>query len=442
MTMLDVAVGTGQVARAGRKVLQGDGHLFGLDPSLGMLGQARRTVPIPLLRGFAERIPLADDTVDFLSMGYALRHVSDLVVAFREYHRVLKPGGVVLLLELSRPTSLALFYGARFYLRDIVPGVTGLLAGKASRTLMRYFWDTIENCVPPRDILDALASSGLEKATLNQSGIFGEYTRRQTGSVKLRGPASSTTMPCLMSTRCLLATLCLLSTAVSSGAQDSARDAGREARSAGERTRLFEPAGKYALEIDGEAVPDAGIYLSLSRGSALLIETPELPAPLLLRPDEQRLDRLRPADLVPLEDGAVDLVSGAELEPVGTYAIDGASIAWTLDDRQARPDRETVARPARRRGARRMGSGIRPARQPLPAVPRDPRKPPSGRCRPSARVLRLLVPALCPSRAQADAAGQRARRFRHALRVLRHATRGAGRFRWLLAHREAGPNLS
>ncbi len=179
MTMLDVAIGTGQVARAGLRVLDGNGRLLGLDPSLGMLGQARRTVPVPLplLRGFAERIPLADGTVDFLSMGYALRHVSDLVVAFREYRRVLKPGGVALILELTRPSSPALFYGARFYLRDVVPGLCGLLGGKESRTLMRYFWDTIENCVPPDDILDALASSGLEEVGFDRrNGIFGEYT--------------------------------------------------------------------------------------------------------------------------------------------------------------------------------------------------------------------------------------------------------------------------
>ena len=100
------------------------------------------------------------------------------------------------------------------------------------------------------------------------------------------------------------AILCLLSTVVSSVAQEPAPGAGREHRREGEPAKLFEPAGKYALEIDGEAVPDAGIYLSLSRGSALLIKTSELPSPLLLRPDEQRLDRLRPADLVPLESSS------------------------------------------------------------------------------------------------------------------------------------------
>ncbi len=177
MTWLDVAAGTGRVTRAGLDVLAGDGRVLGLDASYGMLSQARRAVPVPLLQGHAEHLPLADGAVDFLSLGYALRHVSDLRATFQEFRRVLKPGGRLLILELTRPSSPALLAGARFYLRELVPRFAWLFGGSESRTLMRYFWDTIENCVPPDDILEALAGAGLAEPVFDrQQGIFGEYT--------------------------------------------------------------------------------------------------------------------------------------------------------------------------------------------------------------------------------------------------------------------------
>ncbi len=80
----------------------------------------------------------------------------------------------------------------------------------------------------------------------------------------------------------------LLLTAAWSGPQ--APDDGREDGSQGQ---LFEPAGKYGLEIDGEAVPEARVYLSLGAGSALLLEAPQLVSPLRLQPRDKRLVRLR-----------------------------------------------------------------------------------------------------------------------------------------------------
>ena len=84
------------------------GYVVGLDPSAGMLHEARKGPCRNLIQGVGEELPFPDASFDFLSMGYALRHVSDLHVAFREYRRVLRPGGIVLLLEVSRPRSAAL----------------------------------------------------------------------------------------------------------------------------------------------------------------------------------------------------------------------------------------------------------------------------------------------------------------------------------------------
>ena len=175
MSVLDVATGTGLMARAAVDLLGGSG-VVGLDPSRGMLEQARRTVPMPLVQARGEALPFSDARFDALSVGYALRHVSDLLAAFREYHRVLRPGGRVLILEISRPASRTALWLARLYLKHVVPFVTRLGTGSASaQRLMDYHWDTIETCVPPAAILDALRRSGFEATHRVQVGMLSEY---------------------------------------------------------------------------------------------------------------------------------------------------------------------------------------------------------------------------------------------------------------------------
>lgn len=176
--VLDVAIGTGLVARAARDILGGDGHVTGVDLSMGMLVEARKTLPIALVQGVAERLPLADGCADFVTMGYALRHVTDLESTFREYLRVLRPGGRLVILEVTRPaTGSAAYRFTRFYLQTVVPLMARMGPGGAeTRTLMEYFWDTVDNCVPPATIVDALAESAF--ASPRQGvvhRIFSEY---------------------------------------------------------------------------------------------------------------------------------------------------------------------------------------------------------------------------------------------------------------------------
>ena len=85
LRVLDIAIGTGLVAREAVGIVESRADVIGLDLSEAMLAQARRNVDIPLIQGIAESLPIADATVDFITMGYALRHVSDLVRTFREF---------------------------------------------------------------------------------------------------------------------------------------------------------------------------------------------------------------------------------------------------------------------------------------------------------------------------------------------------------------------
>jgi demethylmenaquinone methyltransferase/2-methoxy-6-polyprenyl-1,4-benzoquinol methylase len=171
MAVLDVATGTGLVAREAVALTGGSG-VVGLEPSRGMLDEARRTVAAPLVQARGEALPFADARFDVLSMGYALRHVPDLFAAFREYHRVLRPGGRVLILEISRPASRLGLGLARLYLKRLVPFVTRVGTGSTdAQRLMDYYWDTIEHCVPPEAIVDAMRRSGFEATRRVQGGL-------------------------------------------------------------------------------------------------------------------------------------------------------------------------------------------------------------------------------------------------------------------------------
>ena len=176
--VLDVAVGTGLVARAALDIVGRRGRVTGVDPSTGMLAEARARLPVALVQGVAERLPFADGCADFVTMGYALRHVADLESTFREYLRVLKPGGVLLVLELTPPAAGTLAYRlTRLYLRGVVPFLARLGPGGGDAgTLMEYFWDTVERCVPPTTILEAMAESGFDAPRRRiVYRIFSEY---------------------------------------------------------------------------------------------------------------------------------------------------------------------------------------------------------------------------------------------------------------------------
>jgi demethylmenaquinone methyltransferase/2-methoxy-6-polyprenyl-1,4-benzoquinol methylase len=160
--VLDVATGTGLVARAIRECGVPEGSVVGLDPSWGMLTENRRGGRLSLVQGVGERLPFRDGSFDFVVMGYALRHVEDLSVLFGEFRRILRSAGRVLILEISRPRSRWGCALCGFYMRRFFP-VVARLSGRSDVTaeLMDYYWATIAGCVPPETIVAALEQAGL-----------------------------------------------------------------------------------------------------------------------------------------------------------------------------------------------------------------------------------------------------------------------------------------
>lgn len=178
MHMLDVACGPALVAQCARDVVGPFGRVIGLDPSIGMLREAQKGPCRNLVRGIGEQLPFPDRSFDFLSMGYAMRHVSDLKTAFSEYRRVLKPGGIVLLLDICRPRSPLLLSLSRFYIKTVMGIAFAASTGnREMKTLMAYWWDTTEFCVPSETILGALQEVGLTDCSLHElfNGLLRDY---------------------------------------------------------------------------------------------------------------------------------------------------------------------------------------------------------------------------------------------------------------------------
>ena len=177
MHVLDVGFGTGLVATKAIEIIGSAELLTGLEPSSGMMMASPLLKQVQLIAGRAERIPFSDNSFDFLSMGYALRHMSDLEQVFSEFLRILKPGGKLCILEITRPETAFGIAMLKTYMRTIIP----LLAKKTSvngntAKLWKYYWDSIEACISPEKIMQMLTHVGFSSVRRHRElRIFTEY---------------------------------------------------------------------------------------------------------------------------------------------------------------------------------------------------------------------------------------------------------------------------
>lgn len=183
MKLVDVAAGTGLMAEGAIRLGVKPDDIVCVDPSAGMLAETGRKLGVKTVQGVATAIPLPDDTFDFLTMGFALRHVADLEGAFREYARVLKPGGRMLVLEITKPKSKLGAWWFRRWFRDFYPFFTKLVTGSdEAKEMMVYYWETMDAVVPPETILAAMNAAGLAHAKRRVvAGIFSEFVALKRG---------------------------------------------------------------------------------------------------------------------------------------------------------------------------------------------------------------------------------------------------------------------
>jgi demethylmenaquinone methyltransferase / 2-methoxy-6-polyprenyl-1,4-benzoquinol methylase len=174
--LLDLATGTGVVARAAIEVTGDARTIVGVDPSFGMLHSAHDASP--KIQGKAESLPLRSSSFDAISIGFALRHFADLGVVFGECHRVLRPGGRILILEITAPESRLARAFLGTYMGTILPAAIRVRTrNRRTAQLFRYYWETTRDCVRPDVILETLREAGFSEVKRGvELGIFSEYS--------------------------------------------------------------------------------------------------------------------------------------------------------------------------------------------------------------------------------------------------------------------------
>ena len=114
------------------------------------------------LEGEAERLPLADVSVDLLSISFGLRNTTQLTVALAEIRRVLKPGGRFVCLEFSRPaTWLAPYYD--LYSRWVIPRLGAAVAGEPQA--YHYLIESIRLFPDQRGFAQLMREAGMAEVT-------------------------------------------------------------------------------------------------------------------------------------------------------------------------------------------------------------------------------------------------------------------------------------
>jgi demethylmenaquinone methyltransferase/2-methoxy-6-polyprenyl-1,4-benzoquinol methylase len=164
MRAVDVACGSGSLTRALAGAVGAGGSVIGVDVSTAMLIEARRHSPPAgagapaYLEGDALALPLPDAQADAATIAFGLRNVADYRRCLVEMVRVVRPGGRVVVLEITTPTSrLARFLSASWFGR-IVP-VLGRLAGSAGA--YRYLPESVRSYPAPADVAQMMREVGL-----------------------------------------------------------------------------------------------------------------------------------------------------------------------------------------------------------------------------------------------------------------------------------------
>jgi len=141
-TILDIATGTGDLAIQYAKKTSAP-EIIGLDLSEGMLEVARKKVEgvenasrIKFVKGDSEALPFTDAYFDAISVSFGVRNFERLEVGLSEIYRVLKPGGLFIILETSVPTKFPWKQGYWFYGKFILPAI-GRIFSK-DRVAYRY----------------------------------------------------------------------------------------------------------------------------------------------------------------------------------------------------------------------------------------------------------------------------------------------------------------
>lgn len=187
--VLDVACGTGDLSLAFAEALRrkggadetgpggdgsasgggGGGGVMGMDFTFEMLPIAREKArraeqAVTFAAADAMRLPLADASVDVVSIAFGIRNVADHAAAMREFRRVLRPGGRLCVLEFSLPRNAVLRGLYNFYFRHVMPRTATLISGDRSGAY-RYLPQSVNTFIDREAMVTAMHQAGFSGVT-------------------------------------------------------------------------------------------------------------------------------------------------------------------------------------------------------------------------------------------------------------------------------------
>jgi demethylmenaquinone methyltransferase / 2-methoxy-6-polyprenyl-1,4-benzoquinol methylase len=168
--LADLCGGTGDLALlAARKVgPRGAVLIYDLNRAMMLAGlpkidRAGLAGRIRLVEGDAERLALADDSLDAIMVGFGVRNLARLEVGLGEMHRVLRPGGRLVILEFSRPRHSGMRWLYDRYSFWIMPYLGQIMAG--SREAYEYLITSIRQFPLPEELAEILRRVGFARVT-------------------------------------------------------------------------------------------------------------------------------------------------------------------------------------------------------------------------------------------------------------------------------------
>ena len=164
-TVLDIAGGTGDLAAKFSKLVGADGKVILADINAAMLSVGRDRLidrgalsNIDVVQADAQFLPFDDNSIDCITIAFGLRNVTDKAKALRSMHRVLKPGGRVLVLEFSKPTSPLLSKVYDAYSFSALPAMGKLITDDADS--YRYLAESIRKHPDQESLLEMVEDAG------------------------------------------------------------------------------------------------------------------------------------------------------------------------------------------------------------------------------------------------------------------------------------------
>jgi demethylmenaquinone methyltransferase / 2-methoxy-6-polyprenyl-1,4-benzoquinol methylase len=170
--VLDVATGTGDLALELSRRVAPDGEVIGVDFSERMLSLARVKAPqLAFEWANALALPYGDDSFDAATVGFGARNFSDLKQGLNEMARVVRPGGQVVVLEITTPRRPPLKNFYKYWFDGVVP-VMGRLAGDADA--YSYLPNSVKRFPGPEELAALMWSAGMHpvRYTLMAGGII------------------------------------------------------------------------------------------------------------------------------------------------------------------------------------------------------------------------------------------------------------------------------